>query len=190
LVFSARHSSPLRAGAKDAIPALFQKVHSISLLSGDNSPNVNFIAKALGDSRIHVFANHTPEMKHDKILELEKTDRVMMVGDGINGALALKKAHIGLAFKGGGASLEFSDIYFLKPDVKLLPQLFFAADRIRKAIFINMAWAVAYNILGITLVLKGVASPILCAIIMPLSSVTVISLSVFRKYFRTKEIQL
>jgi cation transport ATPase len=49
LVFSARHSSPLRAGAKDAIPALFQKVHSISLLSGDNSPNVNFIAKARED---------------------------------------------------------------------------------------------------------------------------------------------
>ena len=118
----------------------------------------------------------TPE---DKLLVVEQTPGpTVMVGDGVNDAAALAAAGVGIAVHGGAeASLAAADIFLNRPGLQRIADLAEGAQRVMNVIRRNLAVSLLYNIIGVTLALMGVLTPVWAAVLMPVSSLTVVSLS-------------
>ncbi len=160
------------------------KIYKTYLLSGDSHDAVLRAANILGIESHHTFWQKTPEQKLDFIKDVTRNEKVMMVGDGINDTLAFKSAHVSVGVVGAAhVALEVSDIYLSKPGLKQLQQLLRASHKLRKVIFFNFAWAVGFNIIGTYFVLSGYLGPVVCALLMPLSSAIVVVFSTTQKYF-------
>ncbi len=166
--------------AKSAIAAFKNMGIRVVMLTGDNSGTAQAVAKAVG---IDEFKSQIkPDEKAEVIDKLKADGRVVMIGDGINDAVALTTADIGMAIGSG------MDIAIDSADIVLTnSSLFEAVDAIalsRKAIKNikeNLFWAFAYNTIGIPIaagvfVWAGISlSPMLGAAAMSLSSFCVVS---------------
>jgi P-type E1-E2 ATPase len=98
-----------------------------------------------------------------------------MVGDGVNDAIALKAAFVGIAVQGSvEVSLRAADVYLTKSGVSHIYSLIKGANYIFKIIYRNLAFSAVYNILGVYLAFTGQVSPLVAAVLMPLSSITIL----------------
>jgi len=149
------------------------------LLSGDQEHAVKHVAKRLGIDDYH--ASCSPEQKRD----LCSTHPFhIMIGDGANDALSLSQAYISIAVRGAlDISLNVSDIYFRNPGIKSLPYFITLSRHTNRLVKINYAIAFLFNTIGVTLVLVDKVTPLVAAILMPLSSVSIYLIS---KYTYTK----
>ncbi len=139
-------------------------VERIIMFTGDNENVANSVAKALGIEEYR--ASMKPE---DKLRELEmlacKHGPIAMVGDGINDAPALARAHIGIAMGKGGTAVavEAADIVILSDDLSRLPEAIEVGRRTMGVIRSDTVIWAASNFIGFGLVLTGVAGPVLAA---------------------------
>jgi Cu+-exporting ATPase len=164
----------VKEGAREAIETLRSMgIHSM-LLTGDHVATAEAVARSVGIER--VVANVRPEGKLDVIRSLQADgERVVMVGDGINDAPALKAADVGIAIgTGTDVAMEAADVTLVSGDLGALVR----AVRLSRATFRkirqNLFWAFFYNVFAIPLAALGVLHPLIAEAAMALSSINVV----------------
>lgn len=163
---------------KSLRPALQQFVHQgfrLGILSGDQAQPVLSAARILNFDLAQVHFQMTATTKA-QVIASQKFP-VMMVGDGANDAEALGAASVGIAVQGGlDCSLGVADAYVSPADLgPSLQHLFSLATTIRRTHIRNLIFATTFNVVSATLAIGGWMSPLLAAVLMPASSLLVLS---------------
>ncbi len=98
-----------------------------------------------------------------------------MVGDGVNDAAAIARADVGIGVRGGAeACLAAADVFLARQGLDPLVALFAGARRTLAVIRRNIAFSILYNVAGASLAITGHMHPLLAAVLMPASSLTVV----------------
>ena len=149
--------------------------YDLALLSGDNERERERFRSLFGkDAGLHF--NQSPLDKLGFIRRLQQSGQtVMMVGDGLNDAGALKQSDVGVAvIEKVGAFSPASDVILAASQVRRLSRILDMARRTTQIVRLSFGISFLYNILGISIAAAGILSPVICAILMPLSSVSVV----------------
>ena len=165
----------IRDESIDIITKLHQSGIRTIMLSGDHPDTAKAIAKKIGI--LEVIAGILPHQKLEKIDEFQKQGhRIAMIGDGINDAPALAKAHLGIAM-GSGTDIakNTADITIMNTDLYAVLKAIRLSKNTMRIIKQNFFWAFIFNIIGIPLAASGNLSPTFAAAAMACSSVSVIS---------------
>jgi Cu+-exporting ATPase len=177
----------VKSESKEAIESLHRQHLQVVMLTGDNAKTARAIASEVRVDE--VFAEVLPEEKSLKIKELqEKGRKVGMVGDGINDAPALAQADVGLAIgTGTDVAIESGDVVLVSGSLMGVPRAILLSRATMRTIRQNLFWAFFYNVILIP-VAAGVLypfvfmphslrqlHPILAALAMAMSSITVVS---------------
>ncbi len=164
----------IREDAKATINHLNNSGKQLHLLSGDQSANVQQIAKKLGFH--HWQAEQTPEDKLDYIKDLDAGGKkAAMIGDGINDSPAMSAALVSMAMaKATDITKVSADIIMLNERLSLLTDAIATSKAVRSVIKQNLLWALFYNLLGLPLAVSGLLTPWLAAAGMSLSSLVVV----------------
>jgi Cu2+-exporting ATPase/Cu+-exporting ATPase len=164
-------SDQIRAEVPAVLRRLAQFGFNLKLFSGDKKAIVAAVAQSLG-AQIEFKAELSPEKKHD---ELQNTPQAMMVGDGANDAIALTRAAVGVAVNGAmDITLRAADVYLLSKGISNIPRLIILGQETMKVIRRNVVLSLSYNAVSLMAVFAGLISPLVAAIIMPLSSLTIL----------------
>jgi Cu+-exporting ATPase len=165
----------LRPRAGEAIRQMSAH-YELALLSGDNEKERERFGGLFGNSG-QVHFNQSPLHKLQFIRQLQAPGRtVMMVGDGLNDAGALRQSDVGVAVvERIGAFSPASDVIMAAQMVPRLPEVLRFAKSSVRVVRLSLVISAIYNIVGISFAARGLLSPVLCAILMPLSSVTVVA---------------
>lgn len=150
------------------------------MLSGDNERTCKFVADKIGIDKY--YGELLPAEKYEKIKQLQKNGKLMFVGDGINDALSIKQADIGVAFHAGSdISSDAGDIVLMNNDLSTIYAAFKISKLTMKTIKQNLFWAFFYNIISIPIAagllypFTGLTlKPAIAAIAMSFSSVSVV----------------
>ncbi|MBE6137201.1 MAG: heavy metal translocating P-type ATPase [Erysipelotrichaceae bacterium] len=138
--------------SKTAILELIKRKINVVMLTGDNELCAKAIGEEIGISNI--IANVLPSQKAEIIERLKKENNglIAMVGDGVNDAIALTVADLGIAIGGGAdVALESSDIVLLRSDLLDVINVISLSKRVLNTIKGNLFWAFFYNCIGIIL---------------------------------------
>ncbi|MDA0328086.1 MAG: heavy metal translocating P-type ATPase [Gemmatimonadetes bacterium] len=177
----------VKEGSAAAVSALRRVGLRVVMLTGDNERVAKSIAAQVGIEEIR--AGVLPGQKADVIRELQVGSgaTVAMVGDGINDAPALAQADVGIAIgTGTDVALETADVVLMRGDLRSVPEALALSRRTMTTIEQNLFWAFFYNIVLIPVAAGALYSltflpmmlrqlhPILAAVAMALSSVTVV----------------
>lgn len=174
----------LRPDAVDAIDRLRRAGWEVGLLSGDHPEIVARYGKLLGLPRELVKGGMSPEDKVREIRTVPGTKTVVMVGDGVNDAAALAAANVGIAVHGGAqASLQAADVYLGRAGLEPLVELMTGSRETLTVIRRNLALSLFYNATAMTLAVCGLVTPLLAAILMPVSSLTVVGAATLQQSF-------
>lgn len=181
----------LKPESKEVVAKLKQQGIDVIMMTGDNEITAQAIAKQAGID--HVIAQVLPDQKGNKIEELQQGDfKVAMVGDGINDAVALTKAEVGIAIgSGSDVAIESADVILVKNDLRDVLQAIRLSKAVIRNIKQNLFWAFFYNTLGIPIA-AGVLyifggpllSPVFAGAAMAFSSVSVVSNALRLKRFK------
>jgi len=99
----------------------------------------------------------------------------MMIGDGANDAIALSHAHVGVAVLGAmDISLRAADVYLTTPGLVPVEKLLILSQETMKVIKRNLILSLLYNSVSVAAAFAGIINPLVAAIIMPVSSLTVL----------------
>lgn len=164
-------------------------VHT-AMLTGDNRTAAACVAQSIGVDSVQ--ASCLPEDKLNYIRQKQtKSERLCMLGDGINDALALKQAYVGIAMGGIGSdiAIDAADIVLTKDKVEELPHLFLLSKRMLQTIKINLAFSLTLNFIAILLAVTGYLGPVIGALVHNGGSILVILNSVLLLKWRNEEIK-
>ncbi len=170
-------SDPIKRSSYNAIRELGRLGIKVIMLSGDNQKTVSEVAKELKIEE--AIGELKPQDKQRKILELKKTSRVLMAGDGVNDAPALASSDVGIAMgHGTDVALETAQITLLHGDLNGITKAILLSRKIMSNIRQNLFLAFIYNVIGIPIaagvLYPHLLNPMMAALAMSLSSVSVI----------------
>ncbi len=172
---------PIKETTRDALQALKRDGLKIVMLTGDNGTTARAVASKLPVDE--VIAEVQPKDKADVIAKLQSQGRkVAMAGDGINDAPALAKANVGIAMgTGTDVAMESAQVTLVKGDLQGIVRARELSRATVRNIRQNLCFAFGYNALGIPVaagilypLTGGLLSPLIAALAMSLSSVSVI----------------
>jgi Cu+-exporting ATPase len=155
--------------------AYFEEIGVETIMAtGDNQSVAERVAKEAGIKKVH--ASMSPLDKAELLTKLKEEGRsVVMVGDGINDALALSKADVAIAMgSGADVALAMSDVVVLNDSLKGIKESFIISRRTYKFIKQNLLLSLIYNVVTIPLAMAGYVIPLVAALSMSLSSLLVV----------------
>ncbi len=191
IVGRASFGDAVRPDAAASLATLRTRGWKTILLSGDADAVSRRIGTSLGFAPDEIFAEASPEEKAKHVAALvvragggKAPPCVAMVGDGVNDAAAIAAATVGIGVHGGAeASLATADVAMTREGLGALVALDAGARRSMSVIRRNIIWAFGYNAVGVGLAMTGHITPLLAAILMPVSSLTVVLASWFGHTF-------
>lgn len=172
-------SDPIRPQAAALVQSAKQLGWTVGMLSGDLSEIATRVGSEVGIARDMCRGGVSPE---DKLATVKQSrdqfPTVVMIGDGANDAAALAASDVGIAVRGGAeVSLHAAPVYLANSQLTNIARLLKGSVTTTRVIYFNFAVSLAYNLVAVGLAITGNISPLLAAIIMPLSSVTVLGLT-------------
>jgi copper-(or silver)-translocating P-type ATPase len=167
-------SDKIKENSKEVVSTLESMGIEVYMLTGDNKKTASSVAKELGIRNF--IAEVQPENKAEEISKLKKEGKIVaMVGDGINDAPALATADVGFAIgTGTDVAIETADIVILRDDLTSLVSAIKLSQQTMKKIKQNLFWAFIYNLIGIPIAASGHLNPVVGAVTMSLSSISVL----------------
>ncbi|MDP3434747.1 MAG: HAD-IC family P-type ATPase, partial [Bacteroidota bacterium] len=176
-----------RPGLRELILKL-QKTHELHLLTGDNDAERANLIQFFGDGKSLHF-NQSPTDKLNYIRKLQKEGRkVLMIGDGLNDAGALNESNVGIVIA--------DNVFNFSPacDAILQSKQFGKLDKFiqfthRSMTIVKLGFLISflYNIVGLSFAVQGNLTPIVAAILMPISSVSVVAFASFSIHLSAKQ---
>jgi len=163
---------------REAIPDLLKKLkgnYRLSVLSGDNEAEKENLKKLLGKKAVLLF-HQKPEDKLQYIQHLQQQgEKVMMIGDGLNDAGALKQSDIGIAVAEQTNNFTpSSDAIIEAKQLSRLNKFIQLCRANRNIVIASFVLSIAYNIIGLFFAVQGNLSPLVAAILMPSSSLSIL----------------
>jgi Cu2+-exporting ATPase len=178
VVAAAGLGDPLRPDSAAAIAALRDRGWRVGILSGDAPTVVAAIGRALGIAEPEARGGVSPEEKLARVERALRDGPAVMVGDGVNDAPAIGRATVGIGVRGGAeACLAAADVFLTRAGLGALVELVDGAAGTLRLIRRNVAISIGYNLIGAALAVTGVINPLIAAVMMPASSLTVVLLS-------------
>lgn len=165
----------IRPFAKKVISSLKILGLTPMLLTGDHKAAAEQVAASIGIST--VIAQCLPETKLKFInCEQRQGQKIVMIGDGVNDAPALKCAHVGIAVAGAGNSIamEAADIVMVGERIEEIPHLIRLSQKMMNVIRINLTMAMGINFVAVILAMGGWMGPVVGALVHNAGSVLVI----------------
>lgn len=182
----------LRETSREALDALKNQGFKLGIVTGDSQATAEHIAQQLGVTDIE--AEVLPGEKAQVVKKLQQKGATAFIGDGINDAPALAQADVGLAIGAGAdVALESAGIVLVKADPRGVVEAIALSQKTLQIIRQNLFWAFGYNVVGIPLAaglltLWGgpTLNPMIAALAMSLSSVSVVTNALRLKFFRSR----
>ena len=174
-----RGSFRITAAYRPEVDGMLQrigKLKQLALLTGDRDRDASRLSSLLGSSASMRF-EQSPHDKLAYIKALQAEDhKVLMVGDGLNDAGALKQSQVGIAVSEEvGRFTPASDVILSADRVKDLDRLVAFSGGMNRVICTAFGISILYNVFGVAFAARGMLSPLICAVLMPLSSITVVT---------------
>lgn len=175
-----------RAGILDLMKEL-RPTYDLHLISGDNDAEKDFL-KTVIPSEANIHFNQQPEDKLAYIKNLQaKGHKVIMVGDGLNDAGALTQSDVGISVSDNINNFSPScDAILHGESFKKFKKLLDFSKSGKQIILISFVMSILYNIIGISFAVQGNLSPVIAAILMPVSSISIVLLTTLTSTFVAK----
>lgn len=179
---------------RDEVNALLERIkpaYELAIISGDNDAERPQLQKMAGHSTSLLF-NQQPQDKLRYIQqEKEKGKKLMMVGDGLNDAVALQESNMGIALAENSNSFTpASDGILDASSLGKLDRFLLLAKGNKKVVLASFVMSIVYNIIGLYFAVQGNLSPLIAAILMPSSSLSIILLTYGASNLYARKLQL
>ncbi len=162
----------VRKDSAAVISRLKKKDFNITLLSGDRAEVVLPLAEEVGIALDKAQFSISPE---NKVLLVKTIPHSVMIGDGANDAMAIEAADVGIAVSGAmDISLRAADVFLTTPGLSGVENLISLSEETMKVVRRNLVLSLLYNSVSVLLVFNGIINPLVAAIVMPVSSLTVL----------------
>jgi Cu+-exporting ATPase len=177
----------IREGAKEAIEQIQALGVKVVMLTGDHEQSANKVASEVGINEVH--CKLLPQEKSSLIEKFQKDGQVVvMVGDGINDAIALAQSNIAIAMgQGADVAISVSDIVLLDENPQSILEAYTISRRTFRAVKENLGFSLLYNIIAVPLAVAGFVNPLVAALSMSLSSLIVVGNSMRIKTIKFKK---
>ncbi|MBS7577014.1 cadmium-translocating P-type ATPase [Enterococcus sp. MMGLQ5-2] len=177
----------IKSESRLAVRQLIKLGKKVVMLSGDNQATAEAIAQEIGIT--DVIAEVLPDEKANQIKQLQASQSVAMVGDGINDAPALVTSDVGIAMgTGSDVAIESADVTLVSGETTKVVDAVQISKQTMRTIRENLFWALIYNLIGIPIAASGLLAPWIAGAAMAFSSISVVLNSLRLKFIVEKNI--
>ncbi|MBX3232468.1 MAG: HAD-IC family P-type ATPase [Labilithrix sp.] len=170
----------LRRDAAAELRALERLGYETFLLSGDGAAATKELAATCGIRPERAFGGRSPEGKREWLARAGDAP-TLFVGDGINDSLVAEAAECaGTPAIDRPFMAARSDFYFVAPGLRPIRAALLTARRLASVVRLNLGVALAYNAITVSLAVMGLMTPLLCAVLMPVSSLSTVLVTTLR----------
>lgn len=168
----------LRPGVAQEVQRLQAAKWKVGILSGDHQAVVQQVAQKIGVPQDMAHGAMLPEDKVQHIVEFENARPQVMVGDGVNDSAALAAADVGIAaHHSAETSLQAAPVYMARAGLSGVVDLIAISQGTLRNIRLNFAISLTYNLVAVIFAASGWINPLIAALLMPISSITVVGCS-------------